>query len=296
MVESGQTTGHALLAPVLVDSLTIGSLSLGIGLGVSGAALSQAVLAWLVCGAGILVLWKAPVYQPFLKVACWSGPDWRVQGSLLRVGLPMGLSYFVEITAFTVMAIFIARLGPEVLSGHRIVANLSAMVYMFPLAIGTATAALVGQAAGADRDAEARAMARSAFMVACFGSGLLAVLLWSFRAELAWLGSPDTQVQLVAIGLVAYVAAYQLFDAAQTVAAFALRGYHVTLLPLGIHLAAFWLIGLWGGYQLAFYGLPVLGLAPMGAAGFWCAVLAATVLAAIGLVSLLIWVQRLRRT
>ena len=56
----GQTTGHALLAPVLVDSLTIGSLSLGIGLGVSGAALSQAVLAWLVCGAGILVLWKAP--------------------------------------------------------------------------------------------------------------------------------------------------------------------------------------------------------------------------------------------
>jgi len=291
-----QTTGHALLAPILVDSLTIGSVTLGVGLGVSGAALSQAVLAWLVCGAGILVLWKSPVYQAFLNAARWSGPDWRVQGKLLRVGLPMGLSYFVEITAFTVMAIFIARLGPEVLSGHRIVANLSAMVYMFPLAIGTATAALVGQAAGADHDAEARAMARSAFMVACCGSGILAVLLWSFRADLAWLGSPDANVQIVAIGLIGYVAAYQLFDAAQTVAAFALRGYHVTMLPLGIHLAAFWLIGLWGGYQLAFYGLPVFGVAPMGAAGFWSAVLAATVLAAIGLVSLLIWVQKLRRT
>ena len=138
-------------------------------------------------------------------------------------------------------------------------------------------------------------MARSAFWVACVGSGILAVLLWEFRSVLAWLGSPDENVQAVAIGLVGFVAAYQLFDAAQTVAAFALRGSHVTLLPLGIHLTAFWLIGLWGGYQLAFYGLPMLSIAPMGAAGFWSAVLGATVLAAIGLVGLLIWVQRLRR-
>lgn len=291
----GQTTGHAILAPILVDSMAIGSLSIGAGLGVSGAALSQAFLAWMVCGAGVFVLWRSPVYQEFLASAQWSGPDWQTQIKLLRIGLPMGLSYFVEITAFTVMAIFIARLGPEVLSGHRIVANLSAMVYMFPLAIGTATAALVGQAAGAGRDIEARTMARSAFLIACCGSGILALVLWFLRADLAWLGSADADVQMVAIGLLGFVAAYQLFDAAQTVAAFALRGYHVTLLPLGIHLAAFWLIGLWGGYQLAFNGWPLLGIAAMGAAGFWCAVLVATILAAVGLVNLLLWVQALRR-
>lgn len=291
----GQTTGHALMAPLLVDTVVLGTLTLGVGLGASGAALSQAVLAWLVCGAGVLVLWKGPAYQQILRSSRWSWPDWKLQWQLLRVGLPMGLSYFVEITAFTVMAIFIARLGPEVLSGHRIVANLSAMVYMFPLALGTATAALVGQAAGADRDAEARALARSAFWVACVGSGVLAVLLWTFRGTFAWLGSPDDGVQAVAISLVGFVAAYQLFDAAQTIAAFALRGYHVTLLPLGVHVTAFWLIGLWGGYQLAFNGFALLNIAPMGAAGFWCAVLAATVLAAMGLVGLLVWVQRLRR-
>lgn len=289
-----QTTSHALLSPLLVDTFLLDTFTVGMGMGASGAALSQAILAWLVCGAGIAVLWKSPVYQSILKHAHWCAPDWQVQWRLLRVGVPMGLSYFVEITAFTVMAIFIARLGPEVLSGHRIVANLSAMVYMFPLAMGTATAALVGQAAGAGREREAGAMAKAAFVVACTGSGVLALVLWVLRGELAWLGSPDAGVQLVAISLVGYVAAYQLFDAAQTVAAFALRGYHVTLLPLGIHLAAFWLIGLWGGYQLAFHGLPLFSITPMGAAGFWCAVLIATVLAAIGLVSLLVWVQRLR--
>lgn len=291
----GQTIGHAFLSPFLVDSFIIGSWVVGLELGASGAALSQAVFAWLVCAAGVYVLLKSPVYQGFLKGNRWSGPDRHMQWRLLRVGVPMGLSYFVEITAFTVMAIFIARLGPEVLSGHRIVANLSAMVYMFPLAMGTATAALVGQAAGAALEVEARAVAKGAFLMATAGSGVLAILLWFFRAELAWLGSPDTGVQIVAIGLVGYVAAYQLFDASQTVAAFALRGYHVTVLPLGIHLAAFWVIGLWGGYQLAFNGVQLFDIKPMGAAGFWCAVLVATILASIGLVSLLVWVQRLRQ-
>ena len=97
------------------------------------------------------------------------------------------------------------------------------------------------------------------------------------------------------MGLIVYVAGYQLFDAVQTIAGFALRGYHVTFIPLGVHVAAFWLFGLLGGYWLAFEGLPGLGLAPMGAAGFWCAALIATLMAAIGLVSLLLWVQSVRR-
>ncbi len=290
----GQTTGHALLAPILVDSILLGSVSLGFGLGVAGAALSQALLAWLICGAGIWVLFKSSVYQPLLQAARFGGPDRAALGHLLRVGVPMGLSYFVEITAFTLMAIFIARLGPEVLAGHRVVANLSAMVYMFPLAVGTATAALVGQSAGAGHEGEARDMARAGFWIACVGSATLALLLWQFREPLAWLGSPDPAVQAVAVSLIAYVSGYQLFDAAQTVAAFALRGYHVTFLPLGIHLAAFWVIGLFGGYVLAFDGLPMLSVAPMGAAGFWCGALCATLLAAFGLVGLLRWVQQRR--
>ena len=291
-----QTSGHALLAPILVDSVVIGPLSIGLGLGVQGAALSQAILAWVVCLCGVLVLRYAPYYRTLLQGCRWQWPDWPSQRHLLKVGVPMGLSYFVEITAFTLMAIFIARLGPDVLSGHRIVANLSAMVYMFPLAIGTATSALVGQAVGGGKESQARSMAKSGLLLACMGSLTLAVLLWLLRAPLAAIGSPDPAVQQVAVSLIVYVAGYQLFDAAQTIAAFALRGYHVTMLPLGIHLAAFWLIGLWGGYQLAFEGLPLLGWLPMGAAGFWFAALCATLLAACGLLLLLLWVQKLRRT
>ncbi len=292
-----QTSGHALLAPLLADTVTLGGVTLGLGLGAVGAASSQAVLAWLICLVGVGVLWRSPYYRQLLgKSGLWPGrPDWAQQRYLLRLGVPMGMSYFVEISAFTLMAIFIARLGPEVLSGHRIVANISAMLYMFPLAMGTATAALVGQADGAQDWRETVRVVQRGFAMAAAGSVLLAGLLWVFRVPLAALGSPDPEVIRVAVGLIAYVAGYQLFDALQTIAGFALRGYHVTFVPLGVHLASFWLFGLGGGYWLAFEGLEILGVAPMGAAGFWCAALIATLVAAIGLVSLLLWVQRARR-
>lgn len=292
-----QTSCHALLAPLLADSITIGGLSLGLGWGAVGAATSQAFLAWLVCLTGLLVLWRSPHYRSLLgQRGLWPGrPDLATQRHLLRVGVPMGLSYFVEISAFTLMAIFIARLGPEILSGHRIVANISAMVYMLPLAIGTATAALVGQADGACDARAAEAVSCSAFRVAGIGSLVLGLLLWLCREPLAALGSPDPAVQTVVVGLIVYVAAYQLSDAFQTIAGFTLRGYHVTLIPLGVHLASFWLFGLGGGYWLAFTGLPILNLAPMGAAGFWCAALIATLVAALGLGGLMRWVQSVRR-
>ena len=292
-----QTSCHALLAPVLADSISVAGLTIGLGWGAVGAACSQAVLAWLVCLTGLLVLWRSPNYRALLGVRGLSPgrPDPATQKHLLRVGVPMGLSYFVEISAFTLMAIFIARLGPEVLSGHRIVANISAMVYMLPLAIGTATAALVGQADGAADPRGAEAVSRSGFVLAGTGSVLLGILLWVGREPLAALGSPDPAVISVAVGLIAYVAAYQLSDALQTIAGFALRGYHVTLIPLAVHLASFWCFGLGGGYWLAFEGLPAFGLSPMGAAGFWCAALVATLVATVGLGGVLLWVQSVRR-
>ncbi len=292
-----QTAGHAMLAPILADSVTMGGVTFGLGLGAIGAATSQAVLTWVICLTGLVVLWRSPYYRHLMQGAgLWPGrPDLPTQKHLLRIGVPMGLSSFVEISAFTLMAIFIARLGPEVLAGHRIVANISAMVYMFPLAVGTATAALVGQANGGRDIRGAEAMSRSSFRVAAVGALLLAAGLWVLREPLAALGSPDPAVIGVAVSLIGYVAAYQLFDALQTIAAFALRGYHVTLVPLGVHLGAFWLMGLGGGYVLAFSGLPAIGVMPMGAAGFWCAALMATLLAALGLVGLLFWVQSTRR-
>ena len=81
----------------------------------------------------------------------------------------------------------------------------------------------------------------------------------------------------VALGQVVWLLLYQAFDALQTVAAHALRGYKVTLLPMVVHTLCFWGIGLAGGYWLSFHAAWRID-AP-SVAGFWQACVLATLVA-----------------
>ena len=67
----------------------------------------------------------------------------------LKLGIPIGLSAFFEVTSFTFMTIFISRLGEVTVSGHQIVANLTSLFYMLPLSIGVTASVLVSQSLGA---------------------------------------------------------------------------------------------------------------------------------------------------
>lgn len=279
-----ETLTHALLAWGLVG----GRLGLP-PLGAAGAALSQILVTWGAMLAGFWLLARHPAFSAYQVFGHFEKPSWPAQKELLRLGIPMGFSYLVEISAFTLMAIFIARLGPEVVGGHRIAANLSALTYMLPLSLALATGAQVAQAAGAGREALAWATARAGMVLA---SGLalgVALLLWGLKEPIARLATSDPRVAVVATGLILYIAVYQFFDAAQTIAGFSLRAYKVSFLPLLIHLTCFWGLGLGLGYWLAFHAPE-----PQGAAGFWQAAVVSTVTASVLLSTLLLWVVRQR--
>jgi multidrug resistance protein, MATE family len=90
----------------------------------------------------------------------------------------------------------------------------------------------------------------------------------------------DPAVRSLAGSLVIYICLYQFFDAIQTIAAHALRGYKITFGPMLVHTLCFWGIGLGGGYWLAFYGLGAV-LPPQGVAGFWQASVLSNIAAAL---------------
>lgn len=258
-------------------------------LGAMGCALSTACVGWFALACGLAFLARHDGYRPLGLFARCHPPRRAALAELLRLGLPMGFSTFVEITSFTFIALLVARLGADVVAGHRIVANLGALAYMLPLSLSVATLVLVGQAAGAGEPARARAVIRVALLLAGGLSTLLGGLLWLFREPIVAANSLDPAVRQVALALVIYICVYQLVDAIQTVASHALRGYKVTFLPMLVHTACFWGIGLAGGWWLAYKGWP--GGAPQGVAGFWQAAVAATVAAALAFSSLLAWVQ-----
>lgn len=249
-------------------------------LGAAGCAASSACIGWLALGLGALHAWRAPVYRPYALFTHWQGPQRARLAELVRPGLPMGFSSFVEVSAFTLISLLIARLGPDVVAGHRITANISALIYMVPLALGVATLVLVGQALGAGNRRAARHKAFVGTVVAATACTLLALALWLGQGAVLGAYTRDAQVQDIAASMLIYTCLYQLFDAIQTIAAHALRGYKITFGPMLVHALCFWGIGLAGGYLLAFHGLGAW-LAPQGVAGFWQAADLSTLAAAL---------------
>lgn len=262
----------------LAWSLTTGHFS-SVPLGGMGCGISTAVVGWVSLSCGVCHLVRNPAYREYRIFAHWQAPQWRALAALLRLGIPMGLSTFIEITSFTLIALFVARLGAEAVAGHRIVSNIAALVYMLPLAMSTATLVLVGQAAGAHDWAAARRYVRVGLFITTGMTGLVGVALWLGRSPIIGVSTRDGAAYGVALALLPYICIYQVFDAAQTVAAHALRGFKVTLLPMVMHTLCFWGLGLGLGYWLSFEAGP--RAAAPSVAGFWEGGVLATITASV---------------
>jgi MATE family multidrug resistance protein len=264
----------------------------GLGLpamGGPGCALATALTSWLSLGAGLAILRWSRFYRVFhLFGEGFSAPRWQTQRTLLRLGIPMGFSYLIEVSAFTFMALFIARLGETAVAGHQITANFVTVLYMLPLSIGNAASTLVAHALGAGDIRAARRTGNIGIALAASVAATAGIAVWLARPAIVRAYTPDPSVIAVALPLYAFVGFYHFCDALQASAAYILRAYKVTLVPTVIYALMLWGVGLGGGYLL---GFNVLGLAPdvpAGAAGFWVGNTASVLLAAV----FLLWYLR----
>ncbi len=275
---------NAVARPKMVMSIHVAALLLKIplnawfifgGLGVAamggaGSALATAVIAWLTLLVGWLHLRHGQFYRTFrLFGTGFVAPRWPAQRALLALGIPMGMSYLIEVTAFTFMALFIARLGDTAVGGHQITSNFGTLLYMLPLAIASATGTLVAQAIGAGNMNAAHRIGLSGIRLAAVLSVSLGLIIWLARESIVHAYTPNPAIIAAALPLFMFIAFYQLFDAVQITAAFVLRAYRVAVVPTVIYALVLWGVGLGGGYLLAFDSL---GLTPawlLGATGFW---------------------------
>lgn len=265
-------------------------------LGGPGCAVATAIVAWLVCVLAWTYCARHPFYRPFRVFARWSWPEPRMLWTHLKLGVPMGLTFFVEVTSFTFMALFLARLGAATSAAHQIAANVSAVIYMFGLAIGNATGVLVAQAVGSARREDARHTGLAGVGMMLIVSGCAAIALGLGAKGIAQLYTRDLDVRAIATHLLGFVAFYQLLDGAQVVIVNALRGYKIAFIPMLVYTVALWGIGLGGGYLVGltrFAPADRLGLAtPMGASGFWLAAVVSLLAAAAILFAYFLYTSR----
>ena len=161
----------------------------------------------------------------------------------------------VEITSFTLMALFIARMGVEATAGHQIAATWAGVLYMIPLALGIASSSRVGFWLGANNPRQVRRAMKTGLALSAVMAASCCLALWIGKAALAKAFTTDSEVATIAVGLLGWVVVYHFVDAIQTVCAFLLRCFQITLLPLAIYCALLWGMGLGGGYVWAYRGL-----------------------------------------
>ncbi|MDH6420556.1 MATE family multidrug resistance protein [Polynucleobacter sphagniphilus] len=224
---------------------------------------------WLIITLSFVLLDR--FYQPFQIFSRFSMPDWHRIWTLLKLGTPIGFSYLIEVTSFTFMSLFIARLGTTALAGHQIIANMGTVIYMVPLSLSIATMTLVSQSIGANQQERAEEIGWSAvFFTTCL-CVFIGCAVWFSKFALLDLYDPPAAVKVFSVPLFFFIAFYQVFDALQVTAAFILRAYRIAFWPMIIYAGSLWGVGLVGGYLL---GFNVFGNTPQflqGASGFWAA-------------------------
>lgn len=240
------------------------------GMGVVGCAWATLLVNTLMFLAGLWLLGTQDIYQNYHLWRRPEKPDWPVIRRFLSLGIPAGLSIMVEVTSFTLMALFIARLGAVALASHQIAASMAAVLYMVPLSLGIASSARTGYWLGADQAHKARRAAWLGIGLAVAAALLGAAILFISRDALASAFSTDPLVVQAATAWLGWVALYHLADAVQAVCAYILRCYRITVLPLVAYTALLWGVGLYGGYCLAYQGIDWADL-PMRASvdTFW---------------------------
>jgi multidrug resistance protein, MATE family len=282
-----QLAGLALKG-VLSYLLILGGLGLP-RMGAVGGAVASVVVFWALFLMGFGYMQRSPFYRRFVIHGAWPhGPALR---EILRLGIPMSLSYALEATSFTAITLLAARLGTTVMGGHQVVANLAALCFMLPLSLSVATATLTAQAIGAGDPRRARETALVGMRIGALVAGATVLTVWTLRGGIVGLYSRDPAVAAVALTLIPYLAAFHFFDALQTVASFVLRAYKLAIAPTVIHAVALWGVGVGGGYLVAFSGL---WGAPWGIAGMWLMQSVALALAALLLVGVSLGLPQLR--
>ncbi|WP_413740351.1 MATE family efflux transporter [Sodalis sp. RH14] len=254
-------------------------------LGAIGCAIGSVVMFWTMLVASLVYVYYSSRYSIIGIRFPRRLPTFNILFSTLRVGIPMAISQFSEIGSFTILALFIAKYGANTSAAHQIIASITSVFYMIPMALGIATQALVSQNRGAGEYSNAKGIALAGLVLTLSLAMISAVILLTIGMVLLRIYSDDLKVVLLASIILPISAGYHLCDAVQCVTSSILRAYEKNVAPTIYYVLSLWGIGVGCGWLLSNYGVELLRLNlfldPMGFKGYWISSTAGLLLASI---------------
>lgn len=197
--------------------------------------------------------------------------DWRGLISVLRVGLPIGVTAATETGIYLAVTLYAATLGAADVAAHTLTLRMAGIAYAASFALQQASMVRMARAiglkeGGLDDAGQAGAALRASLAVSVIGGTLLFTLL-SFGAEPLAVWFFDTSpaglaaIQ-VAVGLLMLLGLLQFVGYPGLAALGLLRGHKDTRLPMVFKLVAYWGIG-------APLGIWLCEMKDLGVTGLW---------------------------
>ncbi len=193
---------------------------------------------------------------------------------ILKIGVPSGLQFFMEVSAFSAGQIMSGWLGENYLASHQIAINLASVTFMVLTGIAAAGTIMTGFAYGAKDHEGIRKAGYTVFILTFFIELIFALFFLVFSDVLPKLYTNNAEVVSIASSLLVLAAFFQMSDGLQAAAAGALRGIQDVRIPMVIAFVSYWLVMVPASYFLAF-------IAGYGIRGLWMGFIAGLSMAAV---------------
>ena len=253
-------------------------------LGGIGAGVASGLTFWLLLCIFAFVLTRLEPFKGY-DVFGFVRPKASWLKEYLRIGVPMGVSIFMETSIFGVVALFIAKFGTETIAAHQAALNFSSLIYMLPLSFSLALTIVVGVEYGAKNYQGARDYVTIGLQTSLGIAGFYMLAEYFLREQIALIYTTNPDVVALVKVFLLYAIGWQAGDAIAAPIQGILRGYKDVDATFWASMLAYWGIclplGLFLDYKVG-----------NGAFAYWqsldCGVISSATLLSIRL----IWLQR----
>jgi multidrug resistance protein, MATE family len=173
--------------------------------------------------------------------------DTKMVWQILRLGIPISLTYGSEAGIFSVAALIMGSFGPTTLAAHNIVIQLTYIVFQVTIGLSHGSSTLVSRAIGQGVPSQAHQIARTALTL---GGLVMAAVGTIYLVAPRWVLIPflepgdAAEVLPLARTLLFIAVLQQVVDCAQNIGVGLLRGLGNTTSGFRITLVGYWGVGL----------------------------------------------------
>lgn len=171
---------------------------------------------------------------------------------MLKLGIPISVSQFSEIASLSVLMLIIAPLGTMYITTHQILTSITTFSFTFSYCIGLAAQVMIARSIGQEKPVLAIKYSKSGLSLSCLVSLILCSVYLFLKADILTIFVSDSRLLSLLTFIFPIFCVYLFFDAIQTTANSALRGFKIVVFPAITYTVLLWFIGIGGSLALSY--------------------------------------------